>query len=537
MNTLRKISGYLGIIGLVFFAFGVLSFVLDIFRGGKISLYPTVNTALGILCIILYIVFNTDAIKRLFGARSTRFGLNAAIYAILFLGILVFVNVIFLTVPTLDARVDLTKNKVFSLADESKQITKKLKTDIKITGFYNVGARERMILKDIIERYRSYSGKISYEFIDADERPDLAKSLEVTNGVIVVESENNRTKLTTPTEQEITNAIKQVTKLEDKYIYFVKGHGEGELESEKEDGISILGKFLQNEGYVAKTINLVKEKEVPADCVTLVIAGPKNSFFPEEIIKVKHYLDNGGTAYILAEPHFNLNKTGFAETGLNELLADLGLSLENNVLMYEQNIPEFLKKLVGRQVGVAAIVNEFVDHRITKKFKEHDITLQFPATRSIKKIGNIPEGVEVKELLKVTGKNSWGETDVTTLSQNKVSKDANDKKPPFTIGYAITKKSKKDPTKEAKVVVLGNASFAQNRYITKMQGNVDFFVNSINWLTGEAEKISIRPKMIQHSKLEWTTEQATVVFYASVLAIPQLILIFGLSVWAWRRKK
>ena len=86
------------------------------------------------------------------------------------------------------------------------------------------------------------------------------------------------------------------------------------------------------------------------------------------------------------------------------------------------------------------------------------------------------------------------------------------------------------------MVVIGSSGWLQNKAIPD-SNSPDFFLNTLNWLAGESAKISVRPRQIRASKLSWTPEEANIIFYASVLTLPELILIFGLAIWQWRRRR
>ena len=80
---------------------------------------------------------------------------------------------------------------------------------------------------------------------------------------------------------------------------------------------------------------------------------------------------------------------------------------------------------------------------------------------------------------------------------------------------------------------LGTASFADNKNINTLY-NRDLFLNSVGWLGNQEELLSIRPRTVRASRVEFSEEQATAIFYLSVLVIPELLMIIGLAVW-WRR--
>jgi ABC-type uncharacterized transport system involved in gliding motility auxiliary subunit len=78
------------------------------------------------------------------------------------------------------------------------------------------------------------------------------------------------------------------------------------------------------------------------------------------------------------------------------------------------------------------------------------------------------------------------------------------------------------------------ADFANNRYLN-IFFNRDFFVNAANWLVGQEELISIRPRSVRSSRVQFTESEGKAVFYLSFLFLPEVLLIIGLGVW-WRRR-
>jgi ABC-type uncharacterized transport system involved in gliding motility auxiliary subunit len=84
------------------------------------------------------------------------------------------------------------------------------------------------------------------------------------------------------------------------------------------------------------------------------------------------------------------------------------------------------------------------------------------------------------------------------------------------------------------MVVFGSTDFINNQHITNFF-NRDFFVNSADWLAGEENSISIRPRSLRASRFRLTVDQFSIVFAFSVLLLPEMLLILGIAVW-WERR-
>ena len=90
------------------------------------------------------------------------------------------------------------------------------------------------------------------------------------------------------------------------------------------------------------------------------------------------------------------------------------------------------------------------------------------------------------------------------------------------------------PTRETRAVVVGNSLFMRNLAL-EVYSNYIFATNIFNWTAGEHEYIPIPVKKRSASRVYLTERQINIIFYASVLVIPEILAIIGIAVW-WRRK-
>ncbi len=89
---------------------------------------------------------------------------------------------------------------------------------------------------------------------------------------------------------------------------------------------------------------------------------------------------------------------------------------------------------------------------------------------------------------------------------------------------------------EARVVVYGDSDFAASNQLIEAYRNRDLFVNSVNWLLGDVEAISIRPSRSRASRLELSNEELSQIRYLSLFVLPETIAVLGVFAW-WSRRR
>ena len=94
---------------------------------GEFTLAALIMLGLGAVAAGFYAIVNRKHVAEMFASRGARYGINSAVYTLLIIAIIVVVQAIF-TVNS--AQLDLTKNKLHTLSDETKNVLSGLKTDI-----------------------------------------------------------------------------------------------------------------------------------------------------------------------------------------------------------------------------------------------------------------------------------------------------------------------------------------------------------------------------------------------------------------------
>ena len=147
----------------------------------------------------------------------------------------------------------------------------------------------------------------------------------------------------------------------------------------------------------------------------------------------------------------------------------------------------------GPALGLAPLVETYdASHEITKALKGRTL---FPMTRSVSAAEGTP-GVKATELVK-TSTSSWAETDLTALFQNQqAALDPTDRKGPVPIAVAaeLDLKQLGGTGTDARIAVFGSSEFADNQHFEGTFFNQDLLLNTIGWLVGQSDLVSIRPR-------------------------------------------
>jgi ABC-type uncharacterized transport system involved in gliding motility auxiliary subunit len=411
---------------------------------------------------------------------------------------------------------DSTANKAFSLSDQTIKVVKNLKQDVTITDFDKTS--EFTKAKDLLDRYDNLSSKLKIVYIDPDKKPQIAKAEGIrTYGTVTVQVGPKKEEAKSLTEEEVTGALVRALKGGDRTVCWVSGSGEHGFDDSDPAGYSQFKALLEKNNYKTRKLSLLEKPEVPKDCTILVVGGPKTDYTDTEVKALNTYVDGGGRALIMIDPPLQVGKEDIGDnTALAKLLEGWGVTPDKDLVLDTSG--------VGQLVGlseVVPLVTAYQSHPIVREMKE--LATAFPLSRSL----------EVKSADKVTPEKLFETSDNAYATENLKSAEirinpAKDKKGPFALAAAGTYNN------SGRFVVVGSSSWVANN-ILRFNGNRDLAMNMMNWLSSDEDLISIRPKEPTDRRLTLNRRQMSTIFYSSVLAIPLLVILTGLSVW-WKRR-
>ena len=527
---MRRYIDFLTPIGLAI-AVAALRFSMKGKLPGKLWYYVA---AAGVL-IVLHVVLRAQDIARTLGPRQLAYATNALVLVASIVGGLGVVNYL---VYRHNKSWDLTKSQQHSLAEQTKKVVTGLKEDVTVTYF----APKEQLGADAQDRLRSYqelSAKVKYQFIDplADPEKTHKYSARGPYPMVFVERAGRQEKLATHNEQDLTNAIVKVTREGARKVCFVEGDGERSVDEAGPFGMSGAKSALEKTSYEIEKLQLLRKPEIPASCALVVVGGPQKDLDAPVIDTLRGYVKKGGKLLVLLEPD---PKATFPN--VTALLKEWNIEAGENLLL------EFSP--IGQIVGVGAgpltpVVVQYPYHEVTKDMQ--GLATVFHTARSVKAGTGSSEGVMTQNLAE-TSADSWGETNLDFKKEP--SFDAGqDVRGPLPLAAVATVRStapapatpeadkkdgeeKKEP--EGRVVAVGDVDFATNQLLG-VKWNQDFFLNTVAWLSQDADLISIRPKDPENHRVSMTPLERTVVNTASLAFLPGFFIVAGIVGWWLRR--
>jgi len=228
----------------LFVPLGLLAIVLMLAGGmvysitGEMGTIPVTMIWMGLLILLLFFYIYFPEIRRFITKRSTKYAFNTAIMCVVFVLLVGLVGVMSIKYKI---RVDLTKGGRYTLSSQTIKILKSLKDDVEVIAFYRSDERMRQAMSDLLDEYAYYTPKFTVRFVDPDKNPTEAVKNHVSAyRTTLLKYRGKEEIVVTESENKITNALIRLISKKKKVIYFVKGHGEKQVNSKQGDGYLLI---------------------------------------------------------------------------------------------------------------------------------------------------------------------------------------------------------------------------------------------------------------------------------------------------------
>lgn len=491
-------------------------------------------------------------------SKKLKYSINSSVVVIVAIIITVLLNSILVAFDDkMSLEIDLTKDEIFKLSAETKEVLKNIDDEIRIGILYDgrqvVENDESLsLMASIIAKYTEENDKITCETIDYynDPTPLLNRypeeaiyeisrrgvspmyamiivqgdKFEVadSSAYYVEEYEEGKGEIVLKSDFEnvLTNKLASLSSEKEafKNIYFTNGHGEKIN--------AIIGTFLNSYGYTSKAFDLTKYDIPDVKNALIVIDSPATDFAAEEIEKLDEFLNKGGNVQVYFNPLLSNNELPKLESYLAE---EWGI-IRGHGVIYDTD------KTVG-DGGDATVFGSvasgvFADHDIVRPIAASGKRIMYSSANPLEIRTDRESKIVVEEVIKTS--DSAALKTVETAAEAPTSQD--------TYGeYNVILTSTKDEYDDvgnkttSKILVCGS-SYAMDTFTLQSDcANNEMLINSFNWMSGTEAIINIDAKDFPSGGLLIENSAKWIWFALLVVVVPVSILAVGIFVFIKRR--
>lgn len=413
---------------------------------------------------------------------------------------------------------DVTRAARNSLSAATLELLRQLEGPLTITAYATPvdgsGAHLHKRIEERLRPYRRAKTDIDVRFVDPREQPKLAEAAGLrTPNELVIEYRRRTEHLPVEdfSEQQFANLLMRLARGSDSLVLWLDGHGERRWNGMANHDLGDFGRQLQQRGFRLSSVNLAVAQEVPNNAALLVIASPQTELLPDEVDKIKRYLDAGGNLLWLLDPE--------PLRGLQPVAELLGLVLTPGTIVDFE-----LKPRSGPPVFAVGAAANYGRHPITSGFRLNTL---FPHARQI---AATDEGDWRVTALVEVAQRGWVESG--KLDQKVSFDQARDIPGPVPVAQAFERAV---GDRQQRVVVVGSGQFLANSFLGN-GGNLDLGINIVNWLTGAENLITVEPRPAQDVSLEIDQVALYLIAFTFLLALPLAFAVGGAVVW-WHRRR
>lgn len=472
------------------------------------------------------------------------------------------------------ARVDLTDDNVYSLADASIDLVEGLEDPVTVTAFFTDDlpapySGNRRFLKDKLDDYAAYGGRnFQYRFVDPATDPDTRTEVQRYRippvQIQVIEQDNVQLKNaymglaieyagereTIPVVQElsrleydITSAMRRLTRETDPVVGFLSGHGEPSVDQE----LAALRQGLVR-NYEVESVTISDSRLSTTPDVLLVVA-PTDTLHEADLRALDDYVMQGGRLGLLlnrVSAELQTQQASQLNIGLDPWLESYGIRLEPNLIMDASSSVVTVQRRqslfnLAQQIPYPffPVVTSFdADNMMVNRLRE----LAFYFASTVDTSLAVPESVG-REILFSSSPNSAVQQGSYFIQPVLQQSDFDFEGGPYPMAVAFRGNFSSAFEEgllgsDSRIVVVGDGDFINEAMVGQVPNNIEFVLNMVDWLIQDDALLTIRAKSIAPRRLNDVPDSwKPVVKYANLLGPVLIVMIFGLVRWHRRKNR
>lgn len=508
--------------------------------------------------------------------KKLKHGMMSTILTIVFVAVVVLVNVVATVLfDRYPVTIDLTKDKIYSISDESEEYVKKIDTDVLITVFAEEDAFKGLTTytrqaDEVMKKYSKYNSKIKYRYVDIDSNPDIVKDYtndSVSQYDIIVETNpekdikrtrkitlldlvnfsdefnetltnygmsvesfaqqagNALSAISTLTQyygtdiisgsnadQAFTSALMTVTDPNPITVTFLTGRNEV-------DELAYFKTLLTANGYTVNTVDITSD-DIPEDTTVAVVPAPQTDYLPDDVKKLDNFLDNNGK---LGKQLLYIASAQQQDTpNLDEFLKDYGLQVGKGIIC-ESNSSNYYNQ---PYLTIATDLSE----NFMQDVATNDPQLIIQTCRPVKQLFDEKNKIKTEGYVKSTSDAYL----MDPQSQKTIEKGQQNY---MAVSSRVTYLDGNDAV-YSNVIAAGTEFIFRDDVLPYTQyQNREYVLSLLNGITHKTDGIVIEPKTIDANVYDITASQQSVLKWTFILIVPVIVLAIGLVIWLRRKNR
>ena len=444
-------------------------------------------------------------------------------------------------------RVDLTPDRLYSLAPQTERILGVLdraRPDphgpgtlpppaVEAVAFYQQLDGARQGIQATLQAFADRTARFRYRIVDPDVQPDVVQEYGIAAArTVVLVCEERRRFLLEPDESQLASAIYRLATDTRPVVYWMLGHGEVRLDLDDRGGATVLAELLEDAGYDVRALVLPQRLRLAEDAALVVWAGPKLEPSAATLALLDDYLAGGGALACFFGPDTPAALQAWTERYNVRQMDDVVVA------------PTRESALAGVDLRTVTVVDGYGTHPAVARLQGVATTF-----RLVQTLGHLRAEIPgVKgEILLLTGPDTWGETDSQTrYSGHPRYAPGVDRPGPQPFGVALTITPQPNGAPQAaepaatpasgRLVIIGSYGFFDNANIG-MYGNRDLVLNLFGWLVEEDDLLDLRGRRTSFQPLLLDAGARRALGWLSVLVWPGATSLIWLAAVLRRQRR
>jgi len=469
----------------------------------------------------------------------------------------------------LPGRVDLTADRLFSLADVTSQTIAQAEEPVTLTLYASqtLPSQLQPVLRDVKDMLRDYDqvggDKITIVIKNPSSDQTVAQeavergvqevqfnqisqeSFQVNSGwlgvVVSVADQHEAVPFVQSVgglEYELTSRIAQLTRAESPKVAITAGHGEKSLLSD----LQLLDQLLGRQ-YELATINLTEAEEGAlaeslAGYDAVVVAGPTGPFENIVLAELNSYASAGGSLFVMAEgAEVNPQQLSVAPSqhNVDQVTNVFGVGIRDN-LVFDPSSSEVVRLGAG-SVQYLAPYPWWVKAlgQAESEIVQKDQLVFLPWVSEVGAVSGANTDL-IKSLVVTSANADSTPSAQASIDPQNVPSVENPQE--LTLAVAVEKKLVDDASQSARLVLVGDADFITDGVLQNAPQNASVILDVMAWLTRDTSlaELKLKEGVVRTLIFSSPNQPASImgVSYVTVVLLPGLV---GVSIFLIRRSK